>query len=134
MSKHIDISEDAIEEIYKFSGGIPFYVQFLGKILKHHKKTDLNQIKKIQEDFLKEEGNILFREEFDYLSPKEKQIVLAIAKGNNSPSKINQATENKISNINSFLTYLEEKGYVLKEEKGYYAIADPVFRRWLEGK
>ena len=76
----------------------------------------------------------MFREEFDYLSPKEKQIVLAIAKGNNSPSKINQATENKISNINSFLTYLEEKGYVLKEEKGYYAIADPVFRRWLEGK
>jgi len=32
------------------------------------------------------------------------------------------------------LKYLEEKGYVLKKEKGYYVIEDPVFERWLRDR
>ena len=39
--------------------------------------------------------------------------------------------EHKISNINRFLRYLEEKGYVLRREGGYYVMEDPVFERWL---
>ncbi len=80
LSRHVDISAEAIDEIYCFSGGIPFYVQFLGKTLQYYnEKQDLDLIKKIEGDFLREEGDLLFREEFNYLSSKEKQIIIAIA-------------------------------------------------------
>ena len=135
LSRHADISVDAVDEIYCFSGGIPFYVQFLGKTLQYYnEKQDLDLIKKIEEDFLREEGGLLFREEFNYLSSKEKQIIVAIAKGNRRLSEIKEAVQGEISNVNTFLGYLEEKGYVLRQEKACYVICDPPFCRWLAGR
>ncbi len=79
-----------------------------------------------------EEGNILFKEEFNTLSPKERLIIINIANECHAPKEIAKAIGDKISNVNRFLTYLSEKAYVSKEEKGHYVLDDPVFEKWLK--
>jgi AAA+ ATPase superfamily predicted ATPase len=131
LSQAIVISEEGIEEIHNFSAGIPFYIQFIGKMLERGKSTGLEEIRGIEEEFLREEGDVLFKEEFEDMSPKERWIALNIANGFHTPKEIANAVRDKISNVNRFLRYLEDKGYVLKREKGYYVMEDPVFERWL---
>lgn len=132
LLQNIKISEEGIEEIYNFSAGIPFYVQFIGKMLERTEKITLDSIKKIENDFLMEEGNILFKEEFDALGPKERLIVINIADGRHTPKDLANVLREKVSNANRFLGYLREKGYVSRKEKGYYVLEDPVFERWLK--
>ena len=60
--------------------------------------------------------------------------MINIAKGCHTPKEITNSVGDKVSNVNRFLKYLEEKGYVLKKEKGYYVIEDPVFERWLRDR
>lgn len=130
----LDVSEEGIAEIHNFSAGIPFYVQFIGKMLERRKRATLEGIKEIEEEFLREEGDILFKEESENLSSKERLIAINIAKGCHTPKEIADAARDKISNVNRFLKYLEEKGYVLKREKGYYVMEDPIFERWLKDR
>jgi len=132
LSQHLDISQEGIQEIYDFSAGIPFYVQYIGKMLERTEKITLDSIRGVEHEFLAEEGNILFREEFDSLGPKERLIVLSIARGCHAPKEMANALGDKISNVNRFLTYLREKEYVSKKEKGYYVLEDPVFERWMK--
>ena len=133
-ASELSISEDGLDEIYNFSAGIPFYVQFIGKMLERKKRANLEVIKGIEVEFLREEGDILFKEEFEKLSSKERLIAINIAKGKHAPKEIANAAREKISNVNRFLRYLEEKGCVLKRGKGYYMMEDPVFERWLRDK
>ena len=127
-----NISDEAISELYSFSNGIPFYIQFLGKMLEKRETITVKDVKNVEHEFLQEEGNIIFKEEFERLSSKERIIVLALAKGANTPKNIAKEVGEKVSNINRFLSYLNAKGYIYKEEKGVYRIADPVFSRWAE--
>jgi len=59
--------------------------------------------------------------------------MLALAKGARTPKAIAKEVGEKVSNINRFLSYLNEKGYISREEKGVYRIDDPVFSQWVEG-
>jgi len=131
LSQHLDISQECIKEIHNFSAGIPFYVQFIGKMLKRAEKVTLDSILTVEHEFLTEEGRILFSEEFDSLGPKERLIILNIANGCHAPKEMANATGDKVSNVSRFLTYLDAKGYVLKKARGYYVLVDPVFERWL---
>ena len=133
LSGDIEITEEGVDEIHNFSTGIPFYIQFIGKMLERRKGASVELIKELEAEFLLEEGDILFKEEFDTLSSKERLIAINIAKGCHTPKAIASAVGDNISNVNQFLSYLEQKGYVLKREKGYYILEDPVFARWLEG-
>ncbi|KAF1073553.1 ATP-binding protein [Methanogenium sp. MK-MG] len=132
LLQHLDISQEGIKEIYDFSAGIPFYVQFIGKMLERTETITLDSIRMAEREFLAEEGNILFREEFYSLGPKERLIVLSIASGCHAPKEMAHALEDKTTNVNRFLTYLREKGYVSKKETGYYVLEDPVFERWMK--
>lgn len=129
-----NVEEDVVEAIYEFSGGIPFYVQFVGRVLQRWEIITEEAVKKAADEFLDQEGNVLFKEEFSSLSPKERLILAAIAKGNPSPSGIAKFTNDKISNVGRFLGYLVEKGYVSRKGKGHYVIDDTVFEKWLKRK
>ena len=132
LSQQLDISQEGIREIYDFSAGIPFYVQFIGKMLERTEKITLDSIRMAEREFLAEEGNILFKEEFDSLGPKERLIVLSIASGCHAPKEMADALGDKTTNLNRFLTYLGEKGFVSKKKKGYYVLEDLVFERWMK--
>jgi len=58
-SSILDIPEEGIAEIHKFSTGIPFYIQFIGKMRERRGEVTVERIKEIEEEFLREEGDIL---------------------------------------------------------------------------
>lgn len=132
LKRNIEILDEGIDEIFNFSGGIPFYVQFIGKMIARTGETTLESIKILENEFLMEEGDILFKEEFNALSSKERLIVINIASGHHSLKELANIIGDKVSNISRFLMYLREKGYISKEERGYYVLDDPVFERWIQ--
>jgi hypothetical protein len=131
LRQNLKIPEESVAEICSFSAGIPFYVNFMGKMLERKGKIDLESVRAIEQEFLGEEGNLLFREEFNSLSPKEKAIVIEISWGRHSPGEIATSIGDKVSNINAFLNYLINKGHISRKEKGFYSLEDPVFERWI---
>lgn len=132
LLQHLDISLEGIREIYEFTAGIPFYVQFIGKMLERTEIITVDSIRMVEREFLAEEGNLVFKEEFDSLGPKERRIVLSIASGCHAPKEMADALKDKTTNVNQFLTYLGEKGYISRKEPGYYVLEDPVFERWMK--
>ena len=131
LLRNLEITDAGIEQIYEFSAGIPFYVQFIGKMIEKKGMVTIEDIKEIEGEFLREEGDLLFKGEFNDLSSKERLIILCIAKGCHTPKEIATIVKDKISNVSRFLAYLEAKGYISKKEKGYYVLEDPVFGMWL---
>jgi len=139
ITENIDwnVTDKAIDRIYEFTNGIPYYVQFIGRQLYMHdrKKTDEHDIENIIEDFLEEEGNILFKKDYEVLSAKEKMIVESMAtKDITKPSQIAKMQREPITNVYPFIEKLMEKGVLERKTKGIYCFVDPIFKRWLKRK
>ena len=78
---------------------------------------------------------MIFKEEFERLSDKEKLIATTMAtKDISSFSGISQALGNQVTNLGRFLSYLEEKDIIQKEERGLYFFTDPIFKKWIAQK
>jgi len=131
-----EITEDAINRLYEVSKGIPFYVQLLGKKMEimPQKNIDSQEIEQLIIETLDEEANIILREEFNSLSNGEQEIIISIAKGLNSPSKIARDTNTDTGAVSAYLILLQGKGVITKEGKGFYIINDPVFELWVGRK
>jgi len=132
-----EVSSAVIERIYGLSGGVPFYVQLLGKRIESAKAEVKckNDVDKIMQDILSEEGDILFKEEFSKVSPKERGIIFKMAVDDvHTPSSIAKALGDSPSNVSKFLSYLDEKGVVSKVDRGVYILEDPIFKMWIKKK
>jgi len=126
------INRDVSDSLYYLSGGIPFYVQAIGKNLLLKKKITPSAVEELFKKFIDEDGNIIFREELNRLSSVEKRIILKMAKEDLSRvSDISRAINESMNVTGRFLEYLMNKGVVFKEKKGVYKIEDRVFREWL---
>lgn len=131
------LSDEGLMILYDFTSGIPFYVQFLGRLLNKYliETKDVEIVKKCIDEFLTQEGDIIFKEEFEKLSDKERLIVTVMTtKELFSFSDISEALGNQITNLGRYLLYLEEKDVIQKAERGVYTFTDPIFKRWLEKK
>ena len=131
------ISKEGVDVLYDFTAGIPFYVQFIGRLLNKYanEKIETDIVKKAIDEFLTQEGDFIFKEELEKLSDKEKLIVTTMAaKDLSSFSGISEALSNQVTNIGRYLIYLEEKDMVQKEERGVYTFTDPIFKKWLKRK
>ncbi len=121
------------EKICELTSGIPFYAQCIGRgLLRIRNKIFLGEVDNIFQDFLRQEGNLLFRQEFDVLSSGERQVIYAMAKKkltilNEIAGEINK----ELNVVNRCLGYLLNKGVVEKKRRGVYEFSDPVFKKWL---
>lgn len=132
LQKNLNIEKKAAREVYRFSGGIPFYIQFMGRMLSRKREpVRLDNVLECEKEFLKHEGNILFTEEFDNLSGKERLVLKSLASGKCTSSSIAKDLKEKVSNVGQFINYLENKDIVQKKKRGRYYIVDPVYEEWL---
>ena len=124
MSKNLssNINEDAIRELYSFTKGIPFYIQFIGRSLDNpsDNAVDKKTVKSAFDNFLAEEGDILFSEELKTLSDKEKSIITAMAVHSlNTPKDICRVTQESSNIVSRYMEYFLDKGILNKQAKGY---------------
>lgn len=140
LRKNLDkqITDNAIDRIYEFTNGIPYYVQFIGRQLYMSKEKKITEsiIEPIINEFLDQEGDILFTRDFEVLAAKERVILKTMAiQGIEKISEIAKAQhEYFISNTQTFVNTLMEKGVLTKETRGVYKFTDPIFKIWLKHK
>ena len=134
--KGMKISPGALARLWGFTQGIPFYVQFIGRELSRRGERAVieEEVERAVEEFLREEGTILFQEQWRRLSPKERKILQAMAKGLSVPSDIAREAGEPPNTVSQYLRYLAEKELVTRVEPGHWRIADQVFARWLRDK
>lgn len=131
------ISEKAVGKFYEFTGGIPFYLQFLGRELQKSSpmRVDLRLIKEIFEEFLFQEADILFSEQIKSFSDKEKMILSRMACYDfKTPAEIQKSIGESSNVISRYMDYFLLKGALERERKGTYRFIDPVFKEWLKRK
>ncbi len=131
------ITEDAVNKFYEFTGGIPFYLQFLGRELVRSApgRVEIRVIKEIFEEFIFQEGDILFSEQIKSFSDKEKMILSRMACYDfKTPAEIQKSIYESSNVISRYIEYFLLKGVLERERKGTYRFIDPVFKEWLKRK
>lgn len=130
LIRYLDVDDKALaEHLRETTGGIPFYLQYLGRVAKTIKEVDA-----AVDIFVKEEGGVLFQEEFDTLSEKEKIITIALSKGKNTPSQIAKEIGEPVNFVSRYLITLSDKEIVERTGKGKYKLTDRMFLLWLKWK
>lgn len=130
-----EVTDGAVEQIYEFTKGIPFYVQFIGRQLYMHdrKRTDENKVREILGEFLSQEANLIFLRDMEDLTPNEMKIVTDMAVyGITKASEIAKKHRQPQPNIYTYIRYLTSKGVLEKVGRGEYDFVDPIFKRWIK--
>ncbi len=129
----LKLSEPALSAIYNITEGVPFYLNFMARLVSKTSANDVVAINSLFDDALSNELNMCFSEKLKLLSPKELPILICMAEHKvNTPSRISKLLNYSQTNVRRFLSIMEEKGFVTLKERGVFEIHDPVFRRWLE--
>jgi AAA+ ATPase superfamily predicted ATPase len=129
------ISKNALDKVYELTGGIPFYLQFLGRELGRQgsKAVNLATINEIFEEFLSQEANLLFSEQIKSFSDKENIIISRMACHDfTTPAEVKKTIGESSNVICRYMDYFLLKGVLEKEKKGVYRFTDPVFKEWLK--
>jgi len=116
-------------------GGIPFYLQFLGRELGRFSAASIGplQVENSFDQFLLQEGDILFAEQIKSFSDKEKMILSRMAcYGLKTPAEIQKSSGEPSNVVSRYMEYFLSKGVLQREKKGVYQFTDPVFKVWLK--
>ena len=129
------ISAETISKFYELTGGIPFYLQFLGRELSRFSVASIGplQIEKSFDQFLLQEGDIIFAEQIKSFSDKEKIILSRMAcYGLRTPAEIQKSSGEPSNVVSRYMEYFLSKGVLQREKKGVYQFTDPVFEVWIK--
>jgi len=133
----VNITEEGLKSIYKYTGGIPYYVQKLGQF-----NFELSQLtdKSVDKIMVNESFNRMLREfdeEFESrflekFSPKRQAILKEVAKRDGARiSEIAKAMGLDVNFLGESMHFLIESMVLKKEKRGYYDLFDKVFKIWL---
>jgi len=129
------ISAEAISRFYKLTGGIPFYLQFLGRELGRLSAASIGplQIENSFDQFLLQEGDIVFAEQIKSFSDKEQIIISRMACYDlKTPVEIQKSSGEPSNVVSRYMEYFLSKGVLQRERKGVYQFTDPVFKVWIK--
>jgi len=129
----LSLDEKALTTLYNFAEGVPYYMNYFGRMMKYMGRSDSESIKSLMDDSLSNDLHFYFTEKLKTLSPKELPILFCMAEHDvNTPSRISKLLNYSQTNVRRFLSIMEEKGFVTLKERGVFIINDPVFRRWIK--
>lgn len=130
------ISDEAVDELIRYSGSYPDYVQRLGLSLFQRGLScgksclDKKDVDAAYDEALQSlDGE--FSTYFKCFADFEKEVLIALAHGNTIPSLVAQETRKPISSLPQILHRLMNHGIVEKYVEGRYRVSDPLFSDWL---
>ncbi|MCX6768684.1 MAG: hypothetical protein NTY83_02490 [Candidatus Micrarchaeota archaeon] len=122
----LELPEESARRLYELTDGLPFYLQFIGRSV-----SITGDIDGAVKEFIAQEGNLFFTEEFEKLSAKEGVVVRAMARGATSPTEISKASGEPVTSVSSYMVSLQDKGVARKAGKAAYVLNDTLFSLWL---
>ncbi|HAF70539.1 TPA: hypothetical protein DCL37_04195 [Candidatus Acetothermia bacterium] len=135
LTRNLDraLTPEALSRLWDFTQGIPFYVQFIGRQLSRRQGRTITgaEVEKALAEFLAEEGEALFQEQWQGLSAKERKVLQVMSHGYTAPTAIAREANESPNTVSQYLQYLKGKGLVERPQPGEWRISDPVFAKWL---
>ena len=131
----VKLNAEVISRLYGLTEGIPFYLQCLGRELGRFSPASvgLQEIENSFDQFLLQEGDILFAEQIKSFSDKEKIILSRMASyGLKTPAEIQKSSGEPSNVVSRYMEYFLSKAVLQREKKGVYQFTDPVFKEWLK--
>jgi len=131
----VKLSAEVISRLYGLTEGIPFYLQCLGRELGRFSPASvgLQEIEHSFDQFLLQEGDILFAEQIKSFSDKEKIILSRMAcYGLKTPAEIQKSSGEPSNVVSRYMEYFLSKAVLQREKKCVYQFTDPVFKEWLK--
>ena len=118
--------EDEVEKLYQLTGGLPFYLQFIGRSSGY-----VGGIDEAINKFLQQEGGLFFKEEVEKLTEKEKWIVVGLSGGQKTLTELAEEVKEPATTVGRYLPELIEKEIIVRESRGMYELLDKMFGLWL---
>lgn len=125
---------DSKERLHRITSGIPYSLQLLARQMSFKKihQVDTRQLNEVCQELLRDEGDLLFGEYVNDLSPSEVKVLRALGK---SPgARPNQLAAEEFMDARTVaysLTLLQRKGLIEREARGNYRFTDNLFAEWL---
>jgi AAA+ ATPase superfamily predicted ATPase len=136
----VRITEEALEMIYNYTGGIPYYVQKIGHFCfdlsqLSEKNIDTTIVSKSFDRMLKEfdgEFESRFTEKF---SPRKQAILREIARKDGARvSEIAKSIGVDVNYLGESMRFLVEAMVIIRKKRGFYELYDPIFKQWLKNE
>ena len=136
----LEITDDAVDLIYKNSNGLPYYINLIGITIENSryelKEGDVLTCEIVQKlilRFLSREGSLYYSDEFEKLSDIEKHILGTMALyGASSPKDISRLIKKGESYAATYMYRLKKKKIVIQSLHGNYKIRDTMFEQWIK--
>ncbi len=125
------ITQKSITKLFEMTSGFSLYVNAIGIRLLNEKKIGEVEITTAFDEFLSEEGTLIFKRDFYTCSSKERSILIQMCQEKTSITQIANGMNSSPATVGKLMSYLEEKGVVEKNEEKY-TLADPVFEKWIK--
>lgn len=138
-TQNIDVSSSALDKIYKYTDGFPFYIQKLGSILflealfAKNTTIDFNDVEIAFASMLNE-LDCEFEEKYSTYFSKQQQEILKFLSQNrvHRLSEIAAEMQTSASSLTTSMKTLNNTMTTHKTKKGCYGITDNVFRLWIK--
>ena len=133
----VTIEEKALDELFRLTHGYPYFLQEWGYQVWNHAESspiDLRTVKAATELVIARLDSNFFRVRFDRLTPKEKQILRAMAElgaGPHRTSEVATLLGIQPSGLSPIRDKLIKKGMVYSPEHGYMAFTVPLFDEFM---
>lgn len=129
------ISRELGNEVHSITGGVPLYIQYLGRILAGLSKKELEPLDAqfARDMFLDQDAQVLFKQDIEALSEKERYIIVEIAhcQGEVPHAHIDRALKGKFTNLSLYIKRLVDKNVLSEIGKGCHDFTDPLFKEWV---
>jgi AAA+ ATPase superfamily predicted ATPase len=138
-TQNIDVSSSALDKIYKYTDGFPYYIQKLGSILflealfAKNTTIDFNDVEIAFASMLNE-LDCEFEEKYSTYFSKQQQKILKFLSQNrvHRLSEIATEMQTSASSLTTSMKTLNNTMATHKTKKGCYGITDNVFRLWIK--
>ncbi len=130
----VKFEKAATTELYRVSGGIPYNLQLLGRELQFQsfREVDMKRLREVIEAVLQKEGQLLFTEFIEDLTPSEVKVLKALGKSHDAkPAEIAAQEFMEDNTVNSSLNVLVKRGILRRRSRGLYEFKDNLFAEWL---
>jgi hypothetical protein len=137
MAAGVEFASDALDEIFRLTGGYPYFLQEWGYQswnLAEHSPITLDVVRKATAAVIPRLDANFFRVRFDRLTPSEKNFLRAMAELGPGPQRtgdIAQALGVKVTSLGPVRAKLIRKGMVYSPAHGDMAFTVPLFDEFM---
>lgn len=134
----VEFDDDALEEIYRLAKGYPYFLQEWGYQTWNQALSSpigLEVVKTASDTVIKRLDDNFFRVRFDRLTPKEKEVLRAMAEFGNNGCRTSDVAEKlkwKISTLSPARDSLIKKGMIYSPSHGDLAFTVPLFDEFMK--